>query len=571
MLARLRQFLTAPLPQTSAKPWLALSLVFATYYALLGMRQAFQSEYVVQDDAREYVFWMQRFMEPGLFPNDLIADYFQSITPTGYAAVYQLMAHLGVTPLTFSKILPLLLGLVGTVYGFKVSLQIFPVPAAGFVAMQLLNQGLWLREDLAAAAPRSFATPLLMAFLYYLLRGTNRAIAVVIILQALFYPLLLFISLGLLFVRLAHWKGWLPTFSKRSLVIFTLITGAGFVAMLPYIISSGEYGPTVNAAQAHTMPEWWPGGRHPFYHPNPWVFWLVGSHSGVLPRFVPPLVWLGFLLPLLGKSDRFPLAKLINPDIKVLPQLAAVALALYIAAHAVILKLFFPTRYTGHGWRVAIALAAGITLVLLLDKALQICEQAQLFRRFAVLALTLGLTVAVVFYPAFFKHFPRAGYMVSRETALYEFLAQQPQDSVIATLADEGSHIPTFARRSILTGKEYALPFHLGYYNQIRQRTSDLIEAQYGDLAQVQQFVRKYGVDLWIVHRGAFQPDYLTTEYKSWLQSFQPSFTAALTKLQRQKTPALAKLTRQCRVLKTPQLNVLQADCLLKQSDEKTQ
>ena len=575
LFSRLRQFVTASSTKTLDRFWLGLSLTFAAYYAILGMRQAFQSAYVVQDDAREYVFWMQRFVDPALFPNDLIADYFKSITPSGYAAVYQLMAHFGIEPLTFSKLLPIALGLFLTVYGFKVSLQLFPVPAAGFVAMQLLNQGLWLREDLAAAAPRSFAAPLLLAFLYYLLRGSWRSLTLVIILQALFYPLLLFISLGILFVRLAHWKGWLPSFTKRalrdthkgSLLTVATITGLGFLAMLPYIIASAEFAPTVNAAQALTMPEHWTGGRHPFYDPNPWKFWLIGSHSGILPRFVPPLVWTGFLLPLLlKKPTRFPLAAQVSSDIKILPQMAAVALGLYFAAHAVILKLFFPTRYTGHTWRIAIALAAGITLIFLLDMTLRACEQMgdRPFKRFAVLSLTAGLTIAVVFYPAFFRHFPRAGYIVSRETALYEFFQQQPKDSLIATLADEASNIPTFTKRSILVGREYALPFHLGYYNQIRQRTIDLIDAQYSEnLAETQQFIQKYGIDFWVLHRNTFKPEYLTTETKSWLRSFQPAFTEALTGLESGKVPALAKLTRKCRVLKTPQLIVLEANCLI--------
>jgi hypothetical protein len=572
LLPRLRRLLTTPTPQAPTKPWLILSLAFATYYAILGMRQAFQSDYVVQDDAREYVFWMQQFIDPELFPNDLMADYFRSITPPGYAAVYQLMAHLGIEPLTFSKILPLILGLVMTVYGFKVSLQLFPVPAAGFVAMQLLNQGLWLREDLAAAAPRSLATPLMLAFLHYLLRGSWKAIALIIILQALIYPLLLFISLGVLFVRLAHWKGWIPNFTRQNLTTLAILIGLGILAMIPYIISAAEFAPTVNATQARAMPELWTGGRHPFYNSNPWVFWLVGSNSGVVPRFVPPLVWTGFLLPLLlRKSERFPLAKLVNPDIKVLPQMAVVALGWYFAAHAVILKLFFPTRYTGHSWRIAIALAAGITLILLLDMTLRACEQmgSRAFKKFAVLSLASGLSIAVVFYPAFFRHFPRAGYIVSREAALYEFFQQQPKDILIASLADESSNIPTFAKRSLLVAKEYALPFHLGYYTPIRQRTIDLIKAQYSeDLEQVQQFIKQYDIDFWVLHRNAFKPEYLTTDLKSWLKSFQPAFNGALNTLEQGKKPALAKITRQCRSLKTAQLIVLKADCILSQTQK---
>lgn len=50
---------------------------------------------------------MQRFLEPDLFPQDIIADYFQSVTPYGYTNLYRLIATLGIEPLLFNKILPL--------------------------------------------------------------------------------------------------------------------------------------------------------------------------------------------------------------------------------------------------------------------------------------------------------------------------------------------------------------------------------------------------------------------------------------------------------------------------------
>jgi len=55
-------------------------------YAGLALQKAFSSEYVVQDDARVYLIWMQRFLDADLLPGDLIADYLQSVTPWGYAS-----------------------------------------------------------------------------------------------------------------------------------------------------------------------------------------------------------------------------------------------------------------------------------------------------------------------------------------------------------------------------------------------------------------------------------------------------------------------------------------------------
>src|SRR5437588_3720214 len=46
--------------------WLGLSLLFAAFCGIGGLRHAFAQPYVVQDDARTFVFWMERFRDPGL-------------------------------------------------------------------------------------------------------------------------------------------------------------------------------------------------------------------------------------------------------------------------------------------------------------------------------------------------------------------------------------------------------------------------------------------------------------------------------------------------------------------------
>ena len=136
--------------------WFSLSLAFAIIYSLLEAQQAFSSQYVVQDDARVYVSWMQRFLDPELFPNDLIADYFESVAQPGYKAVYQLGAAIGIDPMVFCKLLPMVLGLITTGYCFGVCLQLLPVPAAGFVSTLLLNQSLWFKDDLVSGTARAF-------------------------------------------------------------------------------------------------------------------------------------------------------------------------------------------------------------------------------------------------------------------------------------------------------------------------------------------------------------------------------------------------------------------------------
>jgi hypothetical protein len=529
--------------------WLILSIGFSIFYSYLGLQPAFTNKYAVQDDARQYIFWMQRFTDSELLPNDLIADYFKSITPIGYAGVYQLMASIGIEPLLFSKILPILLGLIITVYCFYLSLELFPVPLGGFLSTLLLNQSLWFKDDLVSGTPRAFIYPLLLAFLYYLLRRNRLIIGLVIVLEGFLYPPLLFISLGILMIRL-----------RKNYLLLASYLGLGIMIMLPYAITSSEFGPVVSAAQAWKMPEHWTEGRHPFFDKNPWRFWLIGQHSGILPPLMPPLIWISLLFNWVLKSrSRFPLVSLVNNNIVILKQVVIISFFLYILAHIILLKLYFPTRYTVHTFRIVMALGGGIIFSVVLDS----CFHAYLQKRkLWQILLTATLTSLLLFYPNFSGRFPTTDYRISGEFALYEFLQKQPKNSIVATLANEADNIPTFAHQSILVGREYALPFHLGYYSQIRQRTIDLIFAQYSqDLTGVKQLIQKYQIKFWLLDRTSFEPEYLIT--KPWLKSFQPAFTEALTNLEQNKIPALAQLTKQCSVLETENFLLLKADCLL--------
>ncbi len=565
LASRLHRFLfrlNNPNP-ISTRFWLGLSLGFAVYYGLLGLQKAFRRPYIVQDDAREYVFWMQRFIDPTLFPHDLIADYFKSITPPGFAALYQIGAKLGIPPLEFSKFLPIVLVVITTLYGFRVCLQMFPIPSAGFVSMLLLNQSLWFKDDLASATPRAFIYPLFLAFLYYLLRDKWRGIWITIVLQALFYPPLVFITIGLLVLRLCTWERGKPRLQSGQIKYFVVAIVLGSLALILYAIMSSSFAPVITRAQAWTMPELHPGGRHPFFDPNPFSFWLVGEHSGIVPPLLPPLIWVGLLLPLVRNKSRFPLVQQIKPNIAVLGQLAIVSVALFFTAHAVLLRLFFPTRYTVHSFRIILAIAAGIVLTILLDALLVKSKHWHAILRSLAKPMAIVLVVVLIGFPALSQAFPMTNYRVSNEGALYEFFKQQPKDALIATLSDEGNNIPTFAHRSTLASKEFSLPFHLGYYEQIRQRLLKMIQAQYSpDVAPLQQTIQRYGITFWLLDRSAFTPQYLID--KDWLSSFQPNFTDAVTRLQQRQTPALATLIPRCSVFDGQSVIVLSGECLLK-------
>lgn len=573
LIARSHKFLTAPADRTSRSRtifWLMLSLTFAAVYGVLGIKQAFSGEYIVQDDARQHVFWMMRFVDAELFPKDFIANYFQSVAPAGYSTLYKLAATIGIHPLFFHKILPLFLGLISTYYCFGLCLEMLPVPMTGFIASLLLNQHMWMTDDLASTTPRAFIYPIFLGFLYYLSRSSLLPCLGAIALIGLFYPPYALVAAGILVLRLLSWEnGRLRLSGDRTNYLFCS-TGLGiiFLVMLPYALDKSEFGPTYTAAEAKQMGVFAADGRNAFFRPNPVDYWLTGRGSGMFPKslFTPVTHCVGLLLPLLlFLRSAFPLASRINTKIWLLVQLFLASLAMFLAAHATIFKLYQPGRYTAYSLRLVVAIASAIALTLIIDGVgnwASTTETKFHLKNLVALITTATIAIAVVLYPCLVEKFPTVGYVEGKMAALYKFFQQQPKDILIASIAPEADNLPTFSQRSVLVGKEYAVPYQKGYYSRFQQRSSDLIRAQYTpDRAVLQNFINIYGIDFWMIERNALTLKYV--EDYGWIDDFDATAETILA-LKQGKVPVLAEVMTSCAVFQNETLVVLDASCIVK-------
>ena len=530
--------------------WLTACIIVAVLFAGSGLGLAFDSPYTVQDDARQHVFWLQRFSDRDLFPNDLIADYFSSVVPVGYKFIYWLANLFGIEPFLFNKILPLGLGVATSIYMFLVTLEIFPVPLAGFSASLLLNQNLWMLDDLVSGTPRAFFYVLFLGFIYYLLRQKLVLCCLFLTLQGLFYPQVLLISTAILCLNLLDRR------SKKTFYLVGIAIAVLVIAV--YKFQSPDTREVISLELARQLPEFYPGGRSAFFSNNFWSFWLVGQRSGYFPRewqYV-LLSSFGLSLPILLRySQQFSLAKCVKPQIKIVGQILLASLILYLLAHLLLFQLHLPSRYTQHTTRIVIALVNGIVLTIAVAK---ISQYARKLRPLIVALVLVGLlypTYAVQSYPY------RLGYVTGEATELYQFLQQQPKDILIASLSQEANFIPSLAKRSILVAEEYSIPYHWDYYQQIRQRAKDLISASYSfEPEEVIAFIDHYEIDFWLVDNDSFTSQYLTNNL--WLNQFRSETQQAITNLEQNKRSLLETKSDRCSVFKTKKLNLLDAQCL---------
>ncbi len=728
-------------PKTNQKIfWLILSLTFTTIYSLPALKEAFSGEYIVQDDARQHVFWMRRFLDPELFPNDLIADYFQSVAPWGYQTFYWLFSQVGIDPMFLNKLLPLGLSLVTAAYCFGICFEILPIPFAGFIASVLLSQNLWLQNDIASATPRAFLYPLFLAVLYYLLRKLLIPFLVAIALLGLFYPQYVILTALILIIRFLDWEKGKFCLSKNRLdYIFSGVgLGVSLLMILFYALNSSNYAPVITASQAKLLPEFGEAGRSVFFLQNSWEFFIFNSRSGILPEklFLPHILILGLFLPILfqkeegrrkkeegktynlfqkeegrrkkeeektynlfqkeeerrkkeegrgrrkeeegkfynldnginfprqlplvkqiiskinkkqevtrknqegksynldygikflrqllfqkeegrrkkeegkihnldngrkifrqlplvkqiiskinkkqearrknqeGKSynldnvinflRQLPLVKQITPNIKLLPQILLAGVALFVTGHLLLFQLHLPSRYTNHSFRIVLAIETAITICITLDAIFHwVSKQPSSKNRRILGFIIIGfLGILLIGDMSLWKNFPYPHYHKGKSPEVYEFFAQQPKDILIASLSKEVNYIPTFSQRSVLFAWEYAIPYHLGYYNQIKQRATEFIFAQYhSDIQWMENFIDTYGIDFLILDREAFIPEYVLKN--RWLRQwyFQIGNQIEIN-LQNGNIPAIVNTIDKCSVLETENLWVLSAKCI---------
>ncbi|GAA6616547.1 hypothetical protein [Scytonema sp. NUACC26] len=555
--------------------WLTLSIAVVIVYSAIAILPAFQHQYIIQDDARQHIFWMQRFVDHQLFPKDLITDYFESISPPGYKAFYQILAIIGINPILASKILPVLLGIMTTVYCFGICVEILPIPLTGFIGTLLLNQGLWLGDDLLSATSRAFLYPFFFAFTYYLLKRALFPCLIFLALLGLFYPGFVLISVGILILPIFKFHNGLLRLSReRSDYLFCgLGILVAFGSLLPYFLDASQFSPLMTVKEARTLPEFLSSGRMSFFHDeNPWRFWFSASRAGLRISFNPPIVFLGLFLPLLLQlKARFPLVQQVRENISTLTHLIITSLFLFFAAHILLFKLYLPSRFTVHSSKIILALATAIALTLILDAILNTSRK----RRILGIFTTVIVGTFIVFYPNIIwkNNFPSNSYVVGQTTGLYQFLQKYPKDTLIASLLGEANNIPSFAQRPILVGSEYAIAYHIGYYRQLRQRLADLIRAHYSpDLADTQNLIQKYGVDFLLVEKGVFTPEYITKN--KWLRQYlSPKLPddmlaklmrETLESLQKGTLPALSKLVQECTTFNAGESMLLDAKCIVK-------
>ncbi|MCX5892946.1 MAG: hypothetical protein NTW80_08260, partial [Deltaproteobacteria bacterium] len=471
---------------------LLLTAVLSDVIFILAHLKALTAPYVVNDDVRQQIFWMQQWLDPELFKGDLLADYARHYVPWGVKGLYWLTSWVA-DPITVSRILPGLLFIFLALCLYRMGLKLGGRRLAwATVAVYWLMP--FFLDNLAGGLARAFGAPLLAFFWLSWQEDWPRGMGTALILQALFIPYVFLISAlaaGLAWLAGRIAKTAAPPFPARPTHFLLLAAGVVMGALMDFSYVKDGFGPLVNYAEMLNRPEFYAGGRYTIL-PVPSIFWELISPWEWLAPFrdlgLAAALTVCVVLPAatlwgLARVSWRPLKPMLQPAV----YLGLASLILYFGARVFLLKLFIPDRYLIY----TLNLAYCLILALGLHAALRMARWP---RTLAVLALLGAAALGVL-------RLENAGlkdYAVYQP--VYAALAATPKDALIAGHPNLMDNVPTFARRRALVTYKLAHPWSKGYWQQIEPRLHDLFAAYYAaDPQEVIAFCRKYGVSFLVV------------------------------------------------------------------------
>lgn len=492
---------TAPSPATT--PWTDTVPVILLSSAIFVYAhfQALTRYWVVNDDVRQQIFWMQHWRDPRLFPGDLLTDYARAYVTWGVKGLYWLASRVA-DPLIFSKWLA---GLLFVFLGwclFRIGARL------GSRRLAWITLGLyWLApfflDNLSGGLARAFAAPLLAFYCLCWLAASPWGLGLALLLQALFIPYIFLIAaaatvLAWLAGRRVGWGA--PTWISRAHLLVVAL-GAGLVLLMNHRFNAAGYGPLVSAAEMASRPEFTARGRLAIY-PPPSFFWELVSPWGSLAPFPEAGITGGVLVCvlLLGVAiwgGRKLAWENLKSRLQPFGYLLLASLLLYFLARVFLLKLFLPDRYLIYTLNLCYLLGLALCLEALIGK--RPWPRGPALAAVALAALLGGLRLQGVGLYDFSAYRP-----------LYSALALTPQDAIVAGHPNLLDNVLTFGQRPALATFELAHPWSRGYWQRLRPRLEDFFKAYYAeDPRVVREFCRQYGVSFLVVDDRHFTPEFL--------------------------------------------------------------
>jgi hypothetical protein len=496
-------------PAADSKYYLRIELLVVLLALINGINSqssSFLSKYVINDDVHQHIYWMQQFRDSGLFRNDLLTAYARNYQPSGFILLYRMLSFL-ISPTIIGKILPVILLAISSLYVFRLVSR-FTNNYTGFLAAFIFMVTPHYMQRMTGGHPRAFAYPLLIIFLYYLIKKRYSTASIVMVLQCLFYPVIFMLSVPVYlftFIKL-HGKKVVFNMNLSRIKYFVLALSIGVLILTAkyILVRNPSIGTTVTKKQMLNNPEFYEKGRHKILPISPLTKEMVRISrsgcfiSGLLEkpfdhRILSLIIILFFIFEIARRKMFFP------------PELLFLLLSsmlMYKISDFLLFKLFLPARY----------LEYPVPLISLIIYTVVIGQLIEKIRNFKVKKIIQIIVIVSIFMNfGINKNIGLGDWSGNKE--LYERLQNLPKDAIIASHPYLADGIPTFAQRKVFIKYELSHPWFDKYWKTIKNRTNDFFNAYYSeDISSVYGFCEKYGIDYLVVDRQHFTEEYFREE-----------------------------------------------------------
>lgn len=505
---------------------------------------------VIQDDARQFLSWMPRLVDPNALHGDWLADFWAAMSPAAYQAIYRAGAALGIVPTDMARLVSVTLLGVSGAGAWRLGRAMCPDPRVAFVAAAFVMAYLSKEDSIFSATPRGVAVPIILFFLEALVRQRWVALAVSAAALTLVYPapaITLFTMLGLSRLSLKVFPpfagGWSDMVKLSAIGI--LIVG---IALL-FREQTEAWGPVLTLDEARRMPALMtPLARSTIVNAEGRIDYLCSMRTGFLPEMVRcghvPFAWaanLLLLMPLLWLGWR----GLRSGGRQRVYALTVVAAALwFVAAWLVAFRLHLPSRYSQRVLSLLEWLALGQLIGGWLTRRPE-------YRHARVAAGFTALCLAAAFAT------PLARLQRPSDRSVIDQARAMPAGVRIGGVSEDLTFLPALAGRAITGSTEHAVPWETGYYRRIaRGLADDLRIVSTGDAAELKEALTRSQADYLLVSDAVLLRGEIPESYRRTLPVEAEAASARLA----ERPPVLARLAARCRQAESRYIDVR---CLL--------
>ncbi len=506
----------------SVSPVKSLSALIATLALIVFLNahwEALINPYVINDDVRQQLFWMQQWEQPELFQNDLLTSYAKNYVPWGVQAVYYLASPF-MAPVDFSKVLTGIVFVIGAVLIFLLGKNVGDdLTGVLFVSLYLVSNT--FLYQISGGLSRAFGFPIMISYVYFLKKEKIASAALVIVLASLLNPYITLICMMTHAVYVAHtnWSEIFDSFrasngqywntARRVYAVIRNIAAQNWPIFIGFaiiitkyvLLKNDSYGSLVTWSDMAGKIEYTAAGRYPIIPVPMYIHEIVRPLETILPfwewgyfpyglGFATIIgIWASIML-YLGPS-RLP-TYLTFSNLKAFIYLFIGSSLLYWMARWLLMYLFLPRRYMEYSMTLIWVVIIGLCLRIF-------CEITGR-RRFTAYALLAAATIIGA------VRLEGVGLHDYRERAkLWEYIQHTPSNSLIAGPPDLMDCALTFGKRKALVTYELSHTWYKLYWKEIKDRTTDFVTAYYSSKPEdIRKFAQKHNVDYIVARESDF-------------------------------------------------------------------